>query len=305
MSVVHGWEGWPSRPLHVTFGVFDGVHRGHRALVETLVAGARRDGASALVATFDVHPARVLAPARAPHALTSAEEKTRLLLDAGADAVVLWRFDRDFSRIEAPEFVRRLTRAGEVRHVVAGPDLVFGHDRKGDVGLLRELGPRYGFTVSQAARVTHAGEAISSTRIREALARGDVALANAMLGREYGVTGTVVHGAGRGRGLGYPTINIATPTDRQLPKDGIYAMRVALDGETLPAAANLGVRPTFEQGGPRVLEAYLLEGGDRDLYGRAVEARFVARIRDELRFDSVDALVTQIAKDVEAVRAAL
>ena len=305
MTIIGGWEGWPRGSLHLTFGVFDGVHRGHRALVGALVEGARTAGARALVATFDVHPARVLAPAHAPYALSSAEEKTDLLLDAGADAVVLWPFDRAFSQIEAPEFVRLLASAGEIRQVLVGPDLVFGHERHGDATVLRELGPRYGYAVAEIPPQEYAGDVISSTRIRAALAAGQISEANVMLGREYGVRGTVVHGAGRGRGLGYPTINIATPTDRQLPRDGIYAMRVVLGGDIFPAAANLGVRPTFEQRGARVLEVYLLEAGDRDLYGRAVEARFVARIRDELRFESVEALVAQIARDVEAARAAL
>lgn len=305
MTIVRGWESWPRGPLHLTFGVFDGVHRGHRALVEALVSGARAGSARALVATFDVHPARVVAPTRAPYALTSAAERTQLLLAGGADAVALWRFDRAFANVEADAFVERLATACAVRHILAGPDLVFGYERRGDLALLRALGPRLGFTVAQAERVLHRGQPISSTRIRAALAAGDIAEANTMLGREYGVRGTVVHGAGRGRGLGYPTLNIATPSDRQLPKDGIYAMRVVLEGEVLPAAANLGVRPTFEERGPRILEAYLLDGGHADLYGREIEARFVARIRDERRFDSVEALMAQIAKDVEAVRAIL
>lgn len=305
MTVVLGWDAWPPGPLHLTFGVFDGVHRGHRELVRQLARGAREAGVRAVVATFDVHPARVVDPPHAPYALTSADEKAHLLLEAGANAVVLWRFDRAFSRVEAPDFVRQLTEAGEVWHMIVGPDLVFGHERKGDLALLRELGPRYGFSVAIAPPVTHRGAVISSTRIRAALAAGEIEDANEMLGREYGVRGTVVHGAGRGRNLGYPTINIATPSDRQLPKDGIYAVRVALGDDILPAAANLGVRPTFEEAGPRVLEAYLLEGDYPSLYGRQVEARFVKRIRDEERFDSIEALVAQIAKDVEAVRLAL
>ncbi len=305
MTVVRGWTGSPAGPLHLTFGVFDGVHRGHRELIGALVRGAHHDRARAVVATFDVHPARVVDAPHAPYALTSADEKAGLLLDAGADAVLLWRFDRAFSLIEAPEFVRRVAEAGEVRHMLVGPDLVFGHERRGDVALLRTLGPRYGFSVAVAAPFKHGGDVISSTRIRAALGAGDIEEANAMLGREYGVRGTVVHGAGRGRNLGYPTINIATPSDRQLPKDGIYAMRVALGDEVLPAAANLGVRPTFEEAGPRVLEAYLLDGEHAPLYGREVEARFVKRIRDEERFTSIEALVAQIAKDVEAARVAL
>lgn len=302
--LLEGWTRWPNGPLHLTFGVFDGVHRGHRALIAELRDGARSAGARAVVGTFDVHPSRVVAPQRAPLALSSAEERVELLMEAGADDVVLWRFDREFASLEATEFVSRLASAGEVRHILAGFDLVFGHDRGGDIGLLRELGPRFGFSVSEGREVVLEGKPISSSRIRAALAEGRIDEAIAMLGREYGVRGTVVHGAGRGRVLGYPTINIATPSDRQLPADGIYAMRIVVSGEVLPAAANLGVRPTFEAAGTRLLEAYLLDI-DRDLYGQPVEARFVTRIRDERKFASADELALQIANDVEAVRAAL
>lgn len=296
--------GWPSGPLHFTFGVFDGVHRGHQELIRELVRGAREGRARGVVGTFDVHPARVVAPAHAPLALSSAEEKVELLQNAGADDVVLWRFDQDFSRLEADDFVARLAGAGKIRHVLVGFDLVFGHQRKGDSALLRALGARFGFTVSEAREVLHGGAPISSSGIRAALVRGDLAEANAMLGREYGVRGTIVHGAGRGRVLGYPTINIATPSDRQLPGDGVYAMRIVVDDEVLAAAGNLGVRPTFETAGARLLEAYLLDV-ERDLYGRQVEARFVRRIRDERKFSDADALRAQIAEDVQAAREAL
>jgi riboflavin kinase/FMN adenylyltransferase len=302
--LVHGWTGWPSGPLHFTFGVFDGVHRGHQELIRELVRGARETRARGVVGTFDVHPARVVAPAHAPLALSSEEEKVVLLQNAGADDVVLWRFDGDFSRLEADDFVARLAGAGQIRHVLVGFDLVFGHQRKGDIALLRALGPRYGFTVSETRELLHGGAPISSSRIRAALVRGDLAEANAMLGREYGVRGTVVHGAGRGRVLGYPTINIATPSDRQLPADGVYAMRIVVDDEVVAAAGNLGVRPTFEAAGARLLEAYLLDL-ERDLYGRQVEARFVRRIRDERKFSDADALRGQIAEDVRAAREAL
>jgi riboflavin kinase/FMN adenylyltransferase len=304
MSVVRGWTGWPRGPLHLTFGVFDGVHRGHQDLVRQLVSSARGDGALALVGTFDPLPERVLDPARARPSLTSAEERVELLLRAGADAVVLWRFDEAFSRIEADDFVERLLGAGDVRHVLVGPDLVFGHRRAGDVRLLRRIGGRRGFAVSEVSPREHHGEPISSTRIRAALLSGDLAEANAMLGREYGIRGTVVKGAGRGRTLGFPTINIETPPDRLLPKDGVYAMRIGVDGEAVPAAGNLGVRPTFETEGARVLEAYLI-GRALELYGRSVDAVFVSYLRDERAFPSPAELREQIARDVEAVRAAL
>lgn len=304
MTLLRGWTGWPPGPLHLTFGVFDGVHRGHQDLVRQLVAAARAERARALVATFDTLPQRVLDPARAPLALTSAEEKVERLVEAGADAVVLWHFDEAFSRIEAEDFAIRLAHAGDVRHVLVGPDLVFGHRRAGDVRLLRRVGGRFRYRVSEVSPREHGSAAISSTRIRAALLAGELAEANAMLGREYSVRGTVVTGSGRGRTLGFPTINIETTPDRLLPKDGVYAMRVSVDGELVPAAGNLGVRPTFESDGARILEAYLI-GRSLELYGRVVDALFVSYIRDERAFPSAAALRDQIARDVEAVRAAL
>lgn len=304
MTVLRGWTGWPPGPLHLTFGVFDGVHRGHQDLVRQLADGAHQDGARAVVGTFDTLPQRVLDPNRAPLALTSSDEKAELLTRAGADDVVLWHFDQEFSRIEAEDFVSRLLAAGDIRHFVVGPDLVFGHRRAGDVRLLRRVAARRRYSVSEVSPREHGAEAISSTRIRAALVSGDLGHANAMLGREYSVRGTVVSGSGRGRTIGFPTINIETPRERLLPKDGVYAMRVRVQGELVPAAGNLGVRPTFERDGARILEAYLI-GRSLDLYDQIVDALFVSYLRGERAFPSAAALREQIAKDVEAVRAAL
>jgi riboflavin kinase/FMN adenylyltransferase len=304
VTVLRGWTGWPPGPLHLTFGVFDGVHRGHQDLVRQLADGAHRDGARAVVGTFDTLPQRVLDPNRAPLALTSSDEKAELLTRAGADDVVLWHFDQEFSRIEAEDFVSRLLAAGDIRHFVVGPDLVFGHRRAGDVRLLRRVAARRRYSVSEVSPREHGAEAISSTRIRAALVSGDLGHANAMLGREYSVRGTVVSGSGRGRTIGFPTINIETPRERLLPKDGVYAMRVRVQGELVPAAGNLGVRPTFERDGARILEAYLI-GRSLDLYDQIVDALFVSYLRGERAFPSAAALREQIAKDVEAVRAAL
>jgi riboflavin kinase / FMN adenylyltransferase len=304
VTVLRGWTGWPPGPLHLTFGVFDGVHRGHQDLVRQLADGAHRDGARAVVGTFDTLPQRVLDPNRAPLALTSSDEKAELLTRAGADDVVLWHFDQECSRIEAEDFVSRLLAAGDIRHFVVGPDLVFGHRRAGDVRLLRRVAARRRYSVSEVSPREHGAEAISSTRIRAALVSGDLGHANAMLGREYSVRGTVVSGSGRGRTIGFPTINIETPRERLLPKDGVYAMRVRVQGELVPAAGNLGVRPTFERDGARILEAYLI-GRSLDLYDQIVDALFVSYLRGERAFPSAAALREQIAKDVEAVRAAL
>lgn len=302
-GALHDLAGWPSGRLHVALGVFDGVHLGHRALVVHLVRGARAAGATAIAVTFDPLPIEVLAPGAPPSALSDAEERTALLRGAGADAVALLRFDGTFAALAPEAFVASLTGAGAIDRVVVGGDFRFGHGRSGDLRLLRELGLQRGFEVDEFPPLAVGGAIVSSTRIRNALRAGEVELAAALLGRPYAVRGTVVHGEQRGRGLGYPTINIETPPARLLPKDGIYAMWVEVGGARRGAAASLGLRPTFGSG-PRRLEAFLLDFSG-ELYDAPVRASFVRHLRDELAFETPEALAAQIARDVEATRAAL
>ncbi|TMF57183.1 MAG: bifunctional riboflavin kinase/FAD synthetase [Chloroflexi bacterium] len=303
MTVLEDFTGWPRGPLSIAIGVFDGVHIGHHALIRQTAAGAKQRGGRALAATFDPLPIQALAPGAPPSALSDVDERVRLLRDAGADDVVVFRFTKEFAALSADEFVGRLAGAGEVRQIFVGADFQFGHDRDGNVRTLAASGSRSGFEVVVAAPVKLEGEVVSSTRIRNALLAGDVALAARLLGRPYSVRGTVVHGAKRGRALGFPTINLAIPPERLLPRDGIYAMSVRVHDEQVTAAASLGVRPTFG-GGDRTLEAYLLDW-EGDVYGDRIEAAFVKRLRDELRFASPEELSAQIARDVEATRAAL
>ena len=303
MTVLEDFTGWPRGPLSIAIGVFDGVHIGHHALIRQTAAGAKQRGGRALAATFDPLPIQALAPGAPPSALSDVDERVRLLRDAGADDVVVFRFTKEFAALSADEFVGRLAGAGEVRQIFVGADFQFGHDRDGNVRTLAAAGSRSGFEVVVAAPVKLEGEVVSSTRIRNALLAGDVALAARLLGRPYSVRGTVVHGAKRGRALGFPTINLAIPPERLLPRDGIYAMSVRVHDEQVTAAASLGVRPTFG-GGDRTLEAYLLDW-EGDVYGDRIEAAFVKRLRDELRFASPEELSAQIARDVEATRAAL
>ncbi|MFN2519665.1 MAG: riboflavin biosynthesis protein RibF [Candidatus Limnocylindria bacterium] len=300
---LHDFTGWPDGPLHLAIGVFDGVHVGHRGLISHLASGAAAARAMAVAATFDPLPIQVVAPGAPASALSSARERSRLLRDAGAAAVVLFRFDERFASLTAREFAAGLANAGDVRRIVVGPDFQFGHRREGDVGGLAALGAELGFEVDVFPRVADGAAPISSTRIRNALAAGAVEEATRLLGRPYAVEGEVVHGNRRGRGLGFPTLNIATPPERLLPKDGIYAMRVALDGHDYAAAASLGVRPTFG-GGPKVLEAHLLDFAG-DAYGRRATASFIRWLRDERHFGSPEELAAQISRDVDATRAAL
>jgi len=316
-GTLHDFAGWPAGPIHLAIGVFDGVHLGHQALIRHLAEGARAAHATAVAATFDPLPIEALAPAAPPSALSDADERVALLAAAGCDAVALFRFDASFAALTAREFVRRVAGAGNVVRMVVGPDFRFGHDRTGDVALLREMGRERvppgetrvppgettGFAVDVFDPIEVNGAVVSSTRVRNALAAGDVEGAATLLGRPYEVPGTVVHGERRGRGLGFPTINVATRPNRLLPKDGIYAVRTRIGGMRHDAAASLGVRPTFGAGA-RWLEAYLLDF-EGDLYGDLVHVSFIRRLRDELHFESPEALAAQIAKDVEETRRAL
>lgn len=303
MGVLRDFTGWPRGPLCVAIGVFDGVHIGHQALIRQTAASAKEQDGRALAATFDPLPIQALAPGAPPSALSDVEDRVRLLHEAGASDVVIFHFGKEFAALAPDEFVRRLVGAGDVRRVVVGADFQFGHDRAGNVHTLTAAGPAHGFEVVVAAPVKLDGEIVSSTRIRNALLAGEVETAARLLGRPYSVRGTVVHGAKRGRALGFPTINLAIPPERLLPRDGIYAMSVRVRDEEVAAAASLGVRPTFG-GGDRTLEAYLLDW-EGSVYGDKIEAAFVKRLRDELRFASAAELSEQIARDVEHTRAAM
>lgn len=281
------------------------MHLGHQALIRKLVAGARVAGATAVAATFDPLPAQVLAQDPPQSTLADGPERAELLHEAGVQDVIVFTFDTAFSQQSADGFIKRVRNAGDVRRIVVGPDFQFGHGREGAVPALQELGERYGFAVTVVEPIALGGAVVSSTRIRQALREGDLATAHALLGRPYSVTGTIVRGERRGRALGFPTINVAPPPDKLLPHDGIYATWVTFGGERqrYRAASSLGVRPTFG-GGPRKLEAYILDF-DQDVYGTQATVSFVERLRDELKFGSVEELSEQIAKDVERSRRAL
>ena len=289
--------------MHLAIGVFDGVHLGHRALIAHLARGARQAAATAVAATFDPLPIQVLAPGAPASALSDVSDRVKLLRDAGADRVVVFRFDPAFANLSADGFIDRVRGACDVRRIVVGPDFHFGRRAEGDVEKLRALGQRIGFVVDVVSPIEVDGAIVSSTRIRNLLLAGDVEAAARLLGRPYSLRGRVVHGAKRGRALGFPTINLALPKERLLPRDGIYAMWAEMGEGRFKAAASLGVRPTFG-GGERVLEAYLLDYSG-ELYGEEVEVAFVKRLRDEIAFASPAELSAQIARDVEDTRRAL
>lgn len=306
VNAIRNFQGWPAGPIHVAIGVFDGVHLGHQMLMQRLLGGARAAGATAVAATFDPLPSQALAQDPPRSTLADAPERVALLEQAGAESVVIFTFDQAFSQQSAEQFIKRLTAAGDVRRIVVGIDFQFGHGRAGAVPTLQALGERYGFAVTVVEPISLGGTVVSSTRIRQALREGDLITAQALLGRPYSVSGTIVRGEQRGRSLGFPTINVAPPDDKLLPRDGIYATWAILDNhgdQRFRAASSLGVRPTFG-GGPRKLESHILDFSG-DLYGHQAVIVFVERLRDELKFSSADDLARQIAKDVEQSRLAL
>ena len=290
----------------VTIGVYDGVHLGHLRVLSLLVARARRDDLVSLVVTFDPHPAAVLAPERARAALTTLDRRVELLGDAGIDRCVVVGFDAAVAAETPSDFVQRVL-VDELRAaaVVVGEDFRFGHGRAGDVALLEFLAGRFGYVVEPVGLDAIDGVVVSSSRIRDALDAGEVAAAAAMLGRPHEVEGVVVRGDGRGRGLGFPTANLAVDAGLAVPAVGIYAGTwTRPSGERALAAISVGRRPTFYEDADVLVEAHLVDFDD-DLYGERGRLGFVTRLRGEERFDSVDALVRQIALDVAATRAAV
>ncbi len=298
-----------SRGAVVTIGVYDGVHLGHHAVLRLVRELADARELAAVCVTFDRHPAEVVRPESAPPLLTSPEEKLELLDATGyLDLAFVLHFDEARSREPADDFVREvLVGAAHARLVVVGADFHFGRARGGDVALLQQMGAELGFEVlGVGLEAAPGGTIYTSTRIRELLAEGDVAGAAALLGRPHEVRGTVVEGDRRGRELGYPTANVAVPGRVCLPADGIYAGTfIGADGVERMTAISLGRRPTFYQSADAsLLEAYVLDF-DGDLYGQAARVRFMSRLRGEVKFDSVDALVDQIERDVADTRRAL
>ncbi len=289
-------------PLHLAIGVFDGVHRGHQAVIHSALDRVCHAPGIPVVLTFDPHPRTLLRPHEAPQLLTCTNQKLLLFRRLGIAHVLVVRFDAALAALTAEEFVEALvTHAKPLGSVAVGQEWCFGRGRGGTVALLKQLGPRFGFEVCGVDPVYHQGEVISSTRIRKAIAMGDLAQAEMLLGRPFAVTGTVVQGSGRGREWGFPTANIS-PQNGLLPPDGVYVATIEIGemGEHR-AVLNLGTRPTVEAGAARVLEVHVLDL-NADLYGRWVGVSFLAKLRDEERFPSITALQRQIAQDIADAR---
>lgn len=289
----------------VTIGTFDGLHLGHRNLVARAMDMAADSGGTSGVITWDRHPAATLRPDKLPPLLSSQERKIELIEDMGADLVVVLPFDERLSHLSPEDFARRVLSAGlNATHVFVGADWRFGHKAAGDVAQLEELGTEFGFGVEGVGLQTVAGEPVSSSRVRRAVAEGDMVSARALLGRPFDVDGLVVRGAARGKGLGFPTANLAIDPALARPPIGVYAGMAHVNGMKYSAAINVGVNPTFggERGtSPVQIEAYILDFVG-DIYDEVVRLEFWKRLRDEQRFGSVDDLIAQMHLDVEETR---
>jgi riboflavin kinase/FMN adenylyltransferase len=292
-------------PTAVTVGNFDGVHLGHQVMLERLGAAARDRDLRACLMTFEPHPREFFAPAQAPTRLTSMREKLELLAQLDVERVLVQRFDAAFAAMSAESFVRDvLVRGLNARWVLVGDDFRFGARRQGDVALLREAGKTYGFEVAAMDSVMVDGVRASSTAVRERLAHGDLDGAARLLGRPYSMSGRVVRGQRLGSQIGFPTANIPVRHNRPALW-GIFAVDViGLAGQPLPGVASLGVRPTVVEAGVPLLEVHLFDFA-RDIYGAHVQVRFLQKLRDEEKYDGIEALQRQIALDVEAARAVL
>jgi riboflavin kinase/FMN adenylyltransferase len=303
MDVLKGLSALPpgAARTSVTIGFFDGVHRGHQAVIGRMVEVGRARGLAPVAVTFDRHPREVFAPGTEPRLLTTLERKASLVAALGVEALLVLEFTEEFSRWSAEEFVGRVLGEGlNAEHAVIGSNFTFGYRATGNLSVLADLGTACGFSVEGVALLKLDGRPVSSSSIRQSLAGGDLEWPTEALGRRFVLDGTVVPGAGRGRRLGYPTANLEVPARMQLPGEGVYAGRAFVDEEAYVAAINVGTNPTFG-GEPLHVEAFLVDF-EGDLRGRAVGLEFWDRLRDERRFDSGEGLAAQIAADVEATR---
>ncbi|HEY4845428.1 MAG TPA: bifunctional riboflavin kinase/FAD synthetase [Candidatus Dormibacteraeota bacterium] len=287
-------------PSYATIGTFDGVHRGHQAILKPLIAGARAAGAASVLITFEPHPRCILDPDHCPPNLTTLDEKTWLLDRLGLDHVVVIPFTPQVAALSAAAFMQRLLRGIELRHIVVGENHRFGHGQRGDSAFLRRLGARHSFTVEVAPTLKRGGAPISSSRIRRLVLLGQVRAAAQLLGRDYFMRSAVEHGVQRGRQLGFPTANLRIAPNKLLPATGIYAVRVDIEETTYPGALSLGFRPTFG-GNTLTVEVFVLDF-EGDLYDTLLTVWFVQRLRAEKRFASVASLQQQMTRDVENTR---
>jgi len=290
----------PKKETLLTIGVFDGIHVGHQALMRQLRDEAKRRNLLSGVITFKCHPQRVLHPEKKLLWLSDLDTRVSLIKELGIDFVIPLSFTREISRLTAIEFVRLLREHLKMRGLIIGPDFALGKNREGDAAYLNKLGKEMGFTVQDISPVISNGEVISSSAIRDALAKGDVSKVHRFFGRSYSIRGTVVTGDGRGRTLGFSTANIEVMPDQALPGDGVYVTFAHVGNVSLPSVTNIGVRPTFG-GGKRMVEVYIIDYNG-ELVGQTLTIELVDKLRDEKRFSDVETLKAQMHEDVRQAK---
>jgi len=298
MKIFHGTENANiARGTVLTLGVFDGLHLGHQKVIRTVVERAKQIGAVSTVITFDPHPRAILYPESAPPLLQTLDQRLAVFEILGVQQTIVINFNKEFASIEAEDFLRKIVHERlQAREVYLGKGFAFGKDRRGNIELLREISSELGFFADEVPEVTLRGQRISSSRIRELLLNGKVNLARRMLGRPYGVEGEVIKGDGRGRQIGFPTANLYTH-NRVIPKNGVYATAILIEGRWRKSITNIGTRPTFHKSSDVLIETHVFDF-DSELYGNVLRVRFLHRIRDEKKFASIEDLRNQILRDV-------
>ena len=290
------------RPTALTIGVFDGVHRGHQIVLKHVVESARRNDLASAAITFHPHPRQVLRPDLTTEYVTSLEDRLSLIMQTGLDSVATVSFTSDFSLTDAGDFVRMLVEEFQLARLIIGEDFALGRQRGGDTQTLQALGEELGYDVEVIELLTSdSTDKVSSTEIRNALADGNVVEVGDLLGRRYSLHGPVVVGFKRGRSIGFATANVAIGNDRAIPAPGVYATIAHLESGPTPSVTNIGVRPTFDDGGGLSIECHIIDFDD-DIYGQDLRVEFVERLRGERKFDGVEALVEQIGNDRDAAR---
>jgi riboflavin kinase/FMN adenylyltransferase len=283
------------RPV-LALGNFDGMHRGHLKIIERVRRSAEERGSTSVAMTFHPHPSKIVRPDKAPPLLMTAQQKLEALARGGIHGVAIVRFTAELAQWDPETFVRSvLVEWLHVAEVWVGANFLFGHDRSGNFSLLRSLGARYGFRAEKIDPVRYKDFVVSSTRVRRLIAEGRVDEAGALLGHYYAVDGTIVQGQKRGRELGFPTANLC-PENELVPPAGVYATTASIDGFAHPSITNIGTRPTFESGEEQLIETHVI-GIDKEMYGAKMRVGFVQRLRDEKKFDGVEALKMQIQAD--------
>ena len=290
------------RPTAVTIGVFDGVHLGHQTVLKHVVESANRDGLASAAITFHPHPRQVLRPDLTTEYVTSLEDRLSLIMRTGLDGVATVSFTSEFAQTDAGDFVRLLVEEFNLARLIIGEDFALGRQRGGDPETLAALGQELGYEVEVIELLTNdATTKVSSTEVRNALGDGDVTLVSELLGRRFALHGPVVVGFERGRSIGFATANVAIGNDRAIPAPGVYATIAHLESGPMPSVTNIGMRPTFDDGGGLSIECHIIDF-DADIYGTDLRVEFVQRLRGERKFDGIDALVEQIGSDRDTAR---